>query len=159
MLAKSKLNSIESLISQALIDLEINNEEFITALKEIDDIKLKEPQNIDKNKTLKAIDEISKKNDEANKLLSGFRNKDETLDNVELVCTKTDGTKYNFNRFLFPLKFIKKIHKYESTLDETIEKQSELKELINKLKNEYKPRSTKQTKREEKSFTIFKKIV
>ena len=159
MLAKSKLNSIESLISQALIDLEISHEEFITALKEIDDIKLKKPQNIDKNKTLKAIDEISKKNDEANKLLSGFRNKDETLDNVELVCTKTDGTKYNFNRFLSPLKFIKNIHKYESTLDETIEKQSELKELINKLKNEYKPRSTKQTKREEKSFTIFKKIV
>ena len=31
---------------------------------------------------------------------------DDTLDNVELVCTKTEGTKYDFNRFLFPLKFI-----------------------------------------------------
>ena len=36
MLAKSKLNSIETLISQALIDLEISNEEFITVLKEKD---------------------------------------------------------------------------------------------------------------------------
>ena len=34
MLAKSKLNSIETLISQALIDMEINHEEFITILKE-----------------------------------------------------------------------------------------------------------------------------
>ena len=36
MLAKSKLNSIESLISQALTDMEISHEEFITVLKEKD---------------------------------------------------------------------------------------------------------------------------
>ena len=34
MLAKSKLNSIETLISQALIDMEINHEKFITILRE-----------------------------------------------------------------------------------------------------------------------------
>ena len=34
MLAKSKLNSIETLISQALIDMEMSHEEFITTLKE-----------------------------------------------------------------------------------------------------------------------------
>ena len=66
--------------------------------------QLKELKNIDKNKTLKVIDEISKKNDEANK-----------LELVELVCTKTDGTKYGLNRFSLPLKFIKKIHNYEIT--------------------------------------------
>ena len=36
MLAKSKLNSVETLISQALIDLEISHEELITILKEKD---------------------------------------------------------------------------------------------------------------------------
>ena len=36
MLAKSKLNSIDTLISQALIDMDINHEEFITILKEKD---------------------------------------------------------------------------------------------------------------------------
>ena len=36
MLAKSKLNSIETLVSQALIDLEISHEEFVTILKERD---------------------------------------------------------------------------------------------------------------------------
>ena len=36
MLAKSKLNSIETLISQALIDLDISHEEFITILKKKD---------------------------------------------------------------------------------------------------------------------------
>ena len=36
MLAKSKLSSIENLVSQALIDMEICHEEFITILKEKD---------------------------------------------------------------------------------------------------------------------------
>ena len=35
-LAKSKLNSIETLVSQALIDIEIRHEEFITVLNEKD---------------------------------------------------------------------------------------------------------------------------
>ena len=34
MLAKRKLNSTETLISQALIDMEISHEEFITVLRE-----------------------------------------------------------------------------------------------------------------------------
>ena len=36
MLAKSKLSSIENLVSQALIGMEISHEEFITILKEKD---------------------------------------------------------------------------------------------------------------------------
>ena len=40
MLAKSKLNSIDTLISQALIDMDISHEEFITILKEKDRYKM-----------------------------------------------------------------------------------------------------------------------
>ena len=36
MLAKSKLNSIETLVSQALIDMELSNEKYIAILKEKD---------------------------------------------------------------------------------------------------------------------------
>ena len=39
MLAKSKLNSIETLLSQALIDTEISHEEFITFVNERDKYK------------------------------------------------------------------------------------------------------------------------
>ena len=35
-MAKSKLKSIETLVSQALIDMEISHEDFITILKEKD---------------------------------------------------------------------------------------------------------------------------
>ena len=36
MLAKSKLNSIETFISEALIDMDISHEEFVTILDEKD---------------------------------------------------------------------------------------------------------------------------
>ena len=53
-------------------------------------------------------------------MLSEFSKVYETIDNAELVCTKTDGIKYDFNRFALPLNFIEKIHNYEITLDEAI---------------------------------------
>ena len=40
MLAKSKFNSIETLISQALIDMNISHEEFITILRDKDRYEL-----------------------------------------------------------------------------------------------------------------------
>ena len=86
---------------------------------------------------------LAKKNDEANKLLSEFKKTDETLDIAELISTKTDGTKYDFNSFLFPLKFIEKVHNYEITLDEAINYQTELEILINKLNNDYKSKREK----------------
>ena len=98
---------------------------------------------------LKAIDEISKKNDEANKLLHKFKTIDRILDKAELVSTKTDGTKHNFNRFALPLKFIEKIRNYEITLNEAIEEQIELRELMNKL-NDYDPRISKKKKKKRK---------
>ena len=72
----------------------------------------------------------TKKKDETNELLPEFRKIDETIDKAELVCTKTDGTKYDFNPFLFSLKFIEKSHNYENTLVETKNYQTELGILI-----------------------------
>ena len=54
MLAKSKLNSIQTLISLALIDMEINHEEFMTILKEkIKYEKMKENVRNENEKTRK----------------------------------------------------------------------------------------------------------
>ena len=57
-LAKSKLNSIETLVSQALIDLEISREEFVMILKERDKCeKMKENlKNISENMRLNNAD-------------------------------------------------------------------------------------------------------
>ena len=121
------------------------NEDQLQAIKDQGEKQLKELKKTDKSKTLKAISEISKKNDEANKLLFEFEKIDRRLDKAELVFTKTDGTKYKFNIFTIPSKFIKKIHNYEITLDEAIEEQTELRKLINKL-DESGPRISKKKK-------------
>ena len=105
-------------IFRRLENIKDKNEEQLQAIKEQGEKQLKGLKNIDKSKTPKAIGEISRKNHEANKLLSEFRKIDEALDNAELICTETDRTKYDFNRFLFPLKFIEKIYSYEIILDE-----------------------------------------
>ena len=54
MLAKSKPNSIETLISQALIDMEITHEEYIAVLKEKDKYdKMKENLRREKQKIVR----------------------------------------------------------------------------------------------------------
>ena len=53
MLAKSKYNSIEALISQALNDINISHKEFITILKEKDRYERMKENIKDKNKHIK----------------------------------------------------------------------------------------------------------
>ena len=98
-----------------------------------------------------------KKNAEANNSMLEFKKIDKAFENVELVCTKTDGTKYDFNRFSLPLKFIAKIHNYKITLDEAIKDQTKLEILINKL-NEYNPRNSKKVKEKERVLESAKKL-
>ena len=59
MLAKSKLNSIETLISQALIDMEISHEEFITILNEKDKYEKMKNNLISENKKSHKIMRLS----------------------------------------------------------------------------------------------------
>ena len=80
---------------------------------------------------------------------------DETLDNAELVCTKTYGTKYNFNIFAFPLKFIEKIHSYQITLDEAMDHQEKLEKLISRLEN-YNAKNYNKKKIDEKNKVCLK---
>ena len=108
----------------------------LQAIKDQGEKQLKKLKNINESKTLKTIDEIRRKNNEANKLVPKFKKIDRTLDKVELVSTKTDRTKYDFNRFALPLKFIEKSYNYEITLNEAIDDHTELKILINKLNND-----------------------
>ena len=49
MLAKSKLNSFDTLMSQALIDMDISHDEFITILKEKDRYKMMKDNLREKN--------------------------------------------------------------------------------------------------------------
>ena len=69
MLAKSKLNSIETLISQALIDLEITHEEFKTIVNE----KEKYEQMKEDIRNIKSNDKLSENSRNDKKILKIHR--------------------------------------------------------------------------------------
>ena len=57
----------------------------LEAIKDQGENQLRELKNIDKSNTLKAIDEIRRKNDEANKTLLEIKKIDAELDNAKLM--------------------------------------------------------------------------
>ena len=69
MLAKSKLNSIETLMSQALIDLDISHEEFKTIVRE----KEKYGQMKEIIRNIKSRDEISENSRNVKKIVEMHR--------------------------------------------------------------------------------------
>ena len=62
MLARSKFNSIETLVSQALIDMEINHEELVTILKEKDKYEKIKENGKNVREKLKEANEIMRLN-------------------------------------------------------------------------------------------------
>ena len=64
MLAKSKLNRIETLVSRALIDMTISHEEFVRILKEKDKYeKMKENlKNVNEKQEITRLNSVNSKN-------------------------------------------------------------------------------------------------
>ena len=118
-----------------LKNIEDTNLTKLQAINDKGEQQLRELKNIGKSNTLKAIDKIRRKNQEAGKILLDVKKIDAILYTAELVCTKTDGSKYDFNIFVLPLKFVEKTLNYEITLDEAIKDQNKLEKLIIRLEN------------------------
>ena len=105
-----------------LENIEDTNLTQLQAIKDRGEQQLRELKNIEENRALEAIDKFRRKNNEAKDLVFKIKKIDTELDTAELVCKNTDGkTKYDFNLFASPLKFARKIHNYEITLNEAID--------------------------------------
>ena len=85
---------------------------------------------------------------ESRELINKIIEIDDWLNSTKLVCTKTDGTQYDFNKFMLPFKFTLNIYSRNLTLKKA-DDQQELKILINKLNNNYNP--TKKNKNRRKN--------
>ena len=123
----------------------------LQAIKDQREKQLNKLKNIEENRTLEAIDKIRRENDETKDLVFKIKKIDTEPDTAELICTKTDGkTKYDFNLFASPLKFARKTHKYEISVNEAIDDHEKLENLIIRLEN-YKPMNPQKRKRKIKS--------
>ena len=113
----------------------------------------KQLEEIKDPKLLKTIGFLSTLSKKAKKLIDTVKKTDDWLENGQLVCTKTEGKiKYEFNKFMMPLKFIMKIHHHNLTLQEARDDQQKLQILTNKLNNDYNPKS--KIKKKEKDNTL-----
>ena len=84
---------------------------------------------------------------------------DDWLENAKLICIKADGkTKYNFTKFIFPLKFASKIYHRDYTLQKAKDDQQQLQILINKLNNDSNPRNETKIKETYDTLESAKKI-
>ena len=149
----SKEDKEEGLLKK-LKNIEGKNEEKLKAIEDQGKKLLEEIKNINiGSKPLKTISFFSAISDEAKKLMNNIKQTDDWLETAQLICTKTDGkTKYNSNKFTFPLKFTSKIYRRDLTLQKAEDNHQELKILINKLNNDHNPKY--KTKIKEKSDTL-----
>ena len=91
--------------------------------------------------------------EEVKEVMNKIKVIDDWLETVQLICTKTDGkTKYDFDKFTFPLKYTSKIYRHDLMLQEAEDDQQKLKILINNLNKNYNPKN--QTKIKEKDDTL-----
>ena len=102
----------KEVLLKKLKNIEGKNEEQLKAIKDQGKKQLEEIKNINvSSKTLKTISVFSSLSEKAKELMNKIKVIDDWLETAQLICTKTDGkTKYDFNKFTFPLKFTSKIY-------------------------------------------------
>ena len=85
---------------------------------------------------------------------------DDWLETAQLICTKTDGkTKYDFNKFTFPLKFTSKIYHCDLMLQEAENDEQEFEIWTKKLNDDYNPKNQIKIKENNNALMSAKKIV
>ena len=141
-------------------NIEGKNEEQLKAIEDQGKKQLEEIKNINvSSKPLKTISFFSTISEEAKELMNKIKVIDDWLETAQLICTKTDGkTKYDFSKFIFPLKFASEIYNYDFTLQKAQDKQQELEILINKLNNNYNPTSKIKIKEKDDALKTAKRL-
>ena len=87
-------------ILKKLRNIEDKNEQQLQVIKDQGRKQLEQLKNIDKSKTLKLIDKISQKNDEANKLLLEFKKIDKNL-RMQILFVQKLIIKLNMTLIIF----------------------------------------------------------
>ena len=87
-------------ILKKLRNIEDKNEQQLQVIKDQGRKQLEQLKNIDKSKTLKLIDKIKKKNDEANKLLLEFKKIDKNL-RMQILFVQKLIIKLNMTLIIF----------------------------------------------------------
>ena len=127
--------------------------------KQLKAIQNKNEKQLDTNlKSLKSISYFSKLSTKAKELFEKIKKEKNDIDPEKFVCVKTDGTIFNFNKFKNSLDLASNIYRNKKLLKDAENKQSEIKILLNKLRN-YNPTKLKKIKAKEETLSAAEKLL
>ena len=114
---------------------------------------------LDKNsKSLKSISYFSQLSTKAKELFEKIKKEKNDINPEKLVCVKTDGIVFNFNKFKNSADLASDIYKDKGLLKNAENKQKEIKILLSKLKN-YNPKNLKKIKDKEETLSAAEKLL
>ena len=87
-----------------------------------------------------------------------WKKKKNDIDFEKFVCVKTDGTIFDCNKFKNLLDLVSNIYRDKNLLKDAENKQSDIKILLNKLRN-YNPTKPKNIKAKEETIIAAKKLL
>ena len=136
-----------------LKNIEDKNEKQLKAIED------KNEKQLDTNsKSLKSISYFSQLSTKAKELFEKIKKEKNDIDPEKFVCVKTDGTIFNFNKFKNSLDLVSNIYRDKNLLKDAENKQSDIKILLNKLRN-YNPTKPKKIKAKEETLSAAEKLL
>ena len=110
------------------------------------------------SKSLKSISCFGQLSTKAKELFEKIKKEKNDIDPEKFVCVKTDGTIFNFNKFKNSLDLASNIYRDKNLLKDAENKQSDIKILLNKLRN-YNPTKPKKIKAKEETLIAAEKLL
>ena len=109
-------------------------------------------------KSLQAISYFSQLSTKAKEFYVKIIKEKNDIDPEEFACVKTDGTIFNFNKFKPSQDLASNIYRDKNLLKDAENKQSNIKILLNKLRN-YNPTKPKKIKAKEETLSAAEKLL
>ena len=109
-------------------------------------------------KSLQAISYFSQLSTKAKEFYVKIIKEKNDIDPEEFACVKTDGTIFNFNKFKPSQDLASNIYRDKNLLKDADNKQSNIKILLNKLRN-YNPTKPKKIKAKEETLSAAEKLL
>ena len=163
--AKFKYSPLGEVFNKGLNEAD-QKEGFLKRLKNIEDKwkviksnwRLRKKQLDKDSESLKSISYFDQLTTRAKELYERIKKGKKDIDPEQIVCVKSDGTIFNFNKFKVSLDLASNIYRDKSSLKDAKNEQNEIRILLNKLRK-YNPTKPKKIKAKKETLSAAEKLL
>ena len=110
------------------------------------------------SESLKSISYFDQLTTRAKELYERIKKGKKDIDPEKIVCVKSDGTIFNFNKFKVSLDLASNIYRDKSSLKDAKNEQNKIRILLNKLRK-YNPTKPKKIKAKKETLSAAEKLL